>query len=138
MPCACWKDRNWVVGFFFSVRKIRSVQWLSCVQLFVTTWTAAHQASLSITNSRSLLKLMSIELVTTSNHLIFPRPLLLPSVFPSVRVFSSESWQMVRGKKKKKTLVLDIMNFGHNINHWGQSHLLMGTVALVALRRTGA
>ena len=65
---------------------------LSCVQLFVTPCTAACQASLSFTISRSLCKLMSIELVMPSNHLIFCRPLLLPpSIFPSIRVFSSES-----------------------------------------------
>ena len=65
---------------------------LSHVHLFVASWTAAHQASLSITNSRSLLKLMSIELVMSSNHLILCHPFLLPpSVFPSTRVFSSES-----------------------------------------------
>ena len=69
-----------------------SVQSLSRVGLFATPWTAAHQASLSITNSWSLLKLMSIELVTPSNHLILCHPLLLlPSIFPSIRVFSSES-----------------------------------------------
>ena len=69
-----------------------SIQSLSCVWLFVTPWTAAHQASLSITNSRSLLRLMSIELVMPSNHLILSRPLLfLPSIFPSLRVFSDES-----------------------------------------------
>ena len=69
-----------------------SVQSLSRVWLFVTPWTAARQASLSITNSRSLLKLMSIELVMPSNHLILYRPLLLPlSIFPSIRVFSNES-----------------------------------------------
>ena len=67
-----------------------SVQSLCCVQLFVTPWTAAHQASLSITNSPSLLKLMSIESMMPSNHLILCHPLLLPSVFPSIRVFSSE------------------------------------------------
>ena len=68
------------------------VQSLSHVRLFATPWTAAHQASLSITNSQSLLKLMSIELVMPSNHLILCHPLLLPSsVFPSIRVFSSES-----------------------------------------------
>ena len=66
----------------------QSIQLLSCVQLFVTPWTAACQASLSITNSQSLLKLMSIELVMPSNHVILCRPLLLlPSIFPSVRVF---------------------------------------------------
>ena len=65
-----------------------SVQSLSCVQLFVTPWTSAHQASLSITNSQSLL--MSIELVMPSNHLILCRHLLLPpSIFPSIRVFSN-------------------------------------------------
>ena len=72
--------------------KFTSVQSLSHVQLFVTTWTAAHQASLSITNSWSLIKLMSIESVMPSNHLILCHPLLLPpSVFPSIRVFSKES-----------------------------------------------
>ena len=69
-----------------------SAQSLSRVWLFVTPWTAARQASLSITNSRSLLKLMSIELVMPSNHLILSRPLLLPpTIFPSIRVFSNES-----------------------------------------------
>ena len=68
------------------------VKSLSCVRLLVTLWTAACQASLSITNSRSLLKLMSIESGMPSNHLILCRPLLLlPSVFPSIRVFSDES-----------------------------------------------
>ena len=69
-----------------------SVQSLSRVQLFSTPWTAAHQASLSIANSRSLLKFMSIESVMPSNHLILCHPfLLLPSIFPSIRVFSNES-----------------------------------------------
>ena len=73
---------------------------LSCIRLFATPWTAARQASLSITNSRSLLKLMSIELVMPSNHLILCCPLLLlPSVFPSVRVFSSESALHIRWPK---------------------------------------
>ena len=65
---------------------------LSCVRLFVTPWTAARQVSLSITNSQSLLKLMSIESVMPSNHLILCHPLVLPpSIFPSIRVFSNES-----------------------------------------------
>ena len=69
-----------------------SVQLLSRVRLFVTPWTAAHQASLSITNSQSPPKLMSIELVMPSNHLILCCPLLLlPSIFPSITVFSRES-----------------------------------------------
>ena len=69
-----------------------SVPLLSHVQLFATPWTAACQTSLSISNSRSLLKLMSIESVMPSNHLILCSPLLLPpSIFPSIRVFSNES-----------------------------------------------
>ena len=76
------------------------VQSLSHVWLFVTPWTAAHQASLSITNSQSLLKLMSIELVMPSNHLILCHPLLLPpSIFPSIRVFSNESVLPIRWPK---------------------------------------
>ena len=68
------------------------VQLLSCVRFFETSWTVACQASLSITNSWSLFRLMSIELLMPSNHLILCHPLLfLPSIFPSVRVFSSES-----------------------------------------------
>ena len=65
-----------------------SVQSLSHVPFFATPWTAACQASLSITSSQSLLKLMSIESVTPSNHIILGHPLLLPSIFPSIRVFS--------------------------------------------------
>ena len=77
-----------------------SVQLLSHVQLFVTPWTAAHQASLSITNSQRLLKLMSVELVMPSNHLILCRPLFLPpSIFPSIRVFSHESVPRIRWPK---------------------------------------
>ena len=77
-----------------------SVQLLSRVRLFATPCTAARQASLSITNSRSLLKLMSIELVMPSNHLVLCRPLLLPpSIFPSIRVLSSESILRVRWPK---------------------------------------
>ena len=63
---------------------------LSCVQLFVTPWTAARQASLSFTISQSFLKLMSIELVMPSNPLVLCCPLLLPSIFSSIRVFSNE------------------------------------------------
>ena len=77
-----------------------SLQSRSCVWLFVIPWTAARQASLSITNSRSLLKLMSIESVMPSNHLILCRPLLpLPSIFPSIRVFSNESALRIRWPK---------------------------------------
>ena len=84
-------------SFMDSSVQFSSVQSLSCVQLFVTPWTTARQASLSITNSRSLLKLMSIESVISSNNLILCRPLLLPpSIFPSIRVFSSESALCIR------------------------------------------
>ena len=77
-----------------------SVQSLSHVRLFVTPWTAARQASLSITNSQSLFKLMSTESVMPSNHLILCRPLLLlPSIFPSIRVFSKESILCIRWPK---------------------------------------
>ena len=77
-----------------------SVQPLSCIQLFVTPWTAARQASLSINNSQSLLKLMSIELLMPSNHLILCcLLLLLPSIFPSIRVFSNELVLHIRWPK---------------------------------------
>ena len=77
----------------------QSVQLLRSVQHFVTLWTAARQASLSITNSRSLLKLMSIESVMPSNHLILCRPLLLPSIFLSISVLSDESVLDIRWPK---------------------------------------
>ena len=84
---------------FFS-RLHQSVQSLSCVWLFATPWTAARQASLSITNSLSLLKLMSIESVMPFNHLILCHPLLLPlSISPSIRVFSDESVLCIRWPK---------------------------------------
>ena len=76
-----------------------SVQSLSRVQLFVTPWTAARQASLSITNSQTLLKFMSIELVMPSSHLILCCPLLLPPTPPSIRVFSNESALHIRWPK---------------------------------------
>ena len=82
---------GWRVSVTGSV-SFSSVQSLSRVRLFATPWTAAHQASLSITNSWSLPRLMSVASVMPSDHLILGRPLLLPpSIFPSIRVFSSES-----------------------------------------------
>ena len=90
--CCCHYDLFQITGYLFC-----SVQSLSRVWLFATPWTAARQASLSITNSRSLPKLMSIESVMPSNHLILCRPLLLsPSIFPSIRVFSNESTLSIR------------------------------------------
>ena len=90
-------------GFFaddFYFLKFSSVQSLSHVQLFATPWTAANHVSLSITNSWSLLKLMSIKSVRPPNYLILCRPLLLlPSIFPSIRVFSKESVLCIRWPK---------------------------------------
>ena len=87
--------RSWIWRKWLSIHG--SVQSLSCVLLFATAWTAACQPSLSISNSRSPPKHMSIELVMPSNHLILCRPLLLlPSIFPSIRVFSNESALHIR------------------------------------------
>ena len=87
-------------GSFLGWAQFSSVQSLSCVRLFLIPWTAAHQASLSITNSQSLPKLMSIELVMASSNLILCCPLLLlPSICPSIRVFLSESSLHIRWPK---------------------------------------
>ena len=88
------------VIFYVLHRPISSVQSLSHVRLFVTPWIAARQASLSITNSRSSLRLTSIESVMLSSHLILCRPLLLlPPILPSIRVFSNESTLRMRWPK---------------------------------------
>jgi len=112
---------------------ISSVQSLSHVQLFATPWTAACQASLSITNFQSLLKLVSIELMMSSNHLILCRPLLLlPSIFPSIRVFSNESALRIRWPKYQ--------SFNFKINpsneHSGLISLRMDWLDLLAVQRT--
>ena len=87
-------------SFFSSRLSVSSVQLLSCIQLFATPWTAARQVSLSITNSWSLFRLIPIESVMPSNHLILCRPLLFPpSIFPSIRVFSNESVLPIRWPK---------------------------------------
>ena len=95
--------KYWSFGFSISPSnesdQIRSDQSLSHVRIFVTPWTIACQASLSITNSRSSLRLMSIESVMPSSHLTLCHPLLLPSIFPSIRVFSSESVLYIRWPK---------------------------------------
>ena len=91
-PCSLSSQSN---SFQFN-----SVQSLSCVRLFATPWIAARQASLSITNSQNLPKLMPTESVMPSNHLILCPPLLLlPSIFPSIRIFSNESALRIRGSK---------------------------------------
>ena len=87
-------------GFVHGQVLLSSVQLLSCVWLFATPWTSARQASLSVTNSQSLPKLMSIESVMPSSHLILCCPLLLlPSIFPSIRVFSNKSALRIRWPK---------------------------------------
>ena len=91
-----WPHSKWGA----SLTNSSSVQLLNYVRLFAVPWTATHQASLSITNSQSLPKLMSIESVMPSNHLILCHPLLLlPSIFPSIRVFSNESVLRIRWPK---------------------------------------
>ena len=110
-----------------------SVPWLSRVWLFATPWTAAHQASLSITNSWSLPKLMSIQPVMPSNHLILCRPLHLPpSIFPSIRVYSNESVLYIRWPK--------YWHFSFNISpsneHSGQNSFKMHWLHLFAVQRT--
>ena len=117
----------------FTVNSSLSVQSLSRSQLFATPWTAARQPSLSITNSQSLLKLMSVESVMPSDHLILCRPrLLLPSIFPSIRVFSSESALLIRWPK--------YWNFSFNISpsneHPGLISFRMDWLDLLAVHRT--
>ena len=96
-----WSNwQHWYLRFVHITIHIGSVQLLSHVQFFATPWTAAHQASLSITNFWSLLKLISTESVIPSNHLILCCPLFfLPSIFPSIRVFSNESVLHIRWPK---------------------------------------
>ena len=103
-----------------------SVQLLSHVRLFGTPWTAAHQASLSITNSRSLLKFMSIESVMPSIHLILCHPLLLlPSIFSSIRGFSNESAVCIRGPKYQ--------SFSFSISPFNDSGLISFKIDWLAL-----
>ena len=96
---------------------VSSVQLLSCVRLCVILWTAARQASLSFTNSWSLLKLMSIELMMPSNHLILCHPLLLlPSIFPSIRGFSKESVLPSDGQSFEVSASASVLSM--NIQDW--------------------
>ena len=112
---------------------LNSVQSLSCVWLFATPWTAACQTSLSITNSQSLLRLISIESVMPSSHLIFCHPLLLlTSMFPNIRVFSNESALRIRWLK--------YWSFNFNISPWNEHPGLisskMDCLDLLAVQRT--
>ena len=90
---------RYIFSISFILYLISSVQLLTGVGLFATSWTAACQASLSINNFQLLLKLMLIELVMPPNHLMFCHPLLLPSIFPSIRVFSNDSVLHIRWPK---------------------------------------
>ena len=110
-----------------------SVQSLSCVRLYATPWTAAHQAFLSITNSQSLPKLMPIASVMPSNHLILCQPFLFPpSIFPRIRVFSNESALRIRWPKYR--------NFSFNISpsneHPGLISFRMDWLDLLAVQGT--
>ena len=100
MYISCLLYSEYLQCLRFNMLSLSTGQSLSRVRLFATPWTAACQASLSITNSRSSLRLMSIESMMPSNHLIFCRALLLPpSVFPSIKVFSNESVLCIRWSK---------------------------------------
>ena len=124
-------DRRFLVFELF--KQFNSIQSLSRVRLFVTPWTAARQASLSITNSQSLLKLMSIESVMPSNYQILCHPrLLLPSIYPSIRVFSNESVLRIRWPK--------YWSFSFSISpsneHSGLISFRMGWLDLLAVQGT--
>ena len=124
--------RDWIASLK-SLHWFSSVQLLSQFWLFATPWTAAHQASLSITKSRSPPKLMSIESVMPSNHLILCHPLLfLPSIFPSIRVFSNESALHIKWPK--------YWSFSFSISpsneHRGLISFRMGWLDLLAVQGT--
>ena len=109
--------------------KFSSLQSLSHIQLFVTLWTAAHQASLSITNSQSLPKLMSNVSVMPSNHLILCRPLLLhPSIFPSIRVFSNKSVLHIRWPKYMS------FSFSISTSSWYSRLISLGLTGWISLQ----
>ena len=110
------------------------VQSLSCVRLFATPWTAARQASLSITNSQSLLILMSTESVMPSNHLILCRPLLLlPLTFPSIRVFSNESVPLLRFRVSVLNFVVLLLSCLERGLHFYEFNILPLFVGLGSL-----
>ena len=130
----CTLSMNWLLNIYsFSSVQFTSLQSLSHVQLFVTPWTTAWQASLSITNSQSLLKLISIESLMSSNHLILCHPLLLlPSIFLRISVFSIESTLRMRWPK--------YWSFSFNISpsneHPGLISLRMDWLDLLAVQGT--
>ena len=127
------KGASWKFDTYGSSCMFSSVQSLSHVRLFATPWTAAHQASLSITNSQSPLKPMSIESVMPSSHLILCHPLLLlPSIFPSIRVFSNESALLIRWPKYWSFS----FNFSPSNEHPGLISFRMDWMDLLAVQGT--
>ena len=123
---------NWRMYIPHSVNNFSSVQSLSRVRLFVTPWTAAHQASLSITNTQSLLRLLSIESVMPSNHLILCHPLLLlHPIFPSIRVFSNELALSIRWPKYWSFRFTSVLPL--NIQDW----FPLGLTSLITLLSKG-
>ena len=122
-----------IVAYFYkcTMEFLNTVQSLSRVQLFVTPWSAACQDSLSIPNSQSLPKLMFIELVMPSNHLILCLPLLLlPSIFPSIRVFSNESCLHIRWPKYWS------LSISHSSEYSGLVSFRMDWLDLLAVQAT--
>ena len=117
--------------FLHFVIILSSVQSLSRVWLFSNPWTAACQASLSITNSCSLLKLMSIESVMPSSHLIHCHPLLLPSIFPSIWVFSNESALHIRWPKYRS------FSFSISPSNEYSGLIFFGLTGLISLQSKG-
>ena len=116
----------------WKLKTISSVQSLSCVQLFATPWTTAHQASLSITNCQSPPKPISIESVMPSNHLILCLPVLLPSIFPSIRNFSNESALHMRWPKYWSVS----FNISPSSEHPGRISFWMDWLNLLAVQGT--
>ena len=122
----CYGLNSYVEILSMSSSQFSSVQPLSRVQLFATPWTAEHQAYLSITNSQSLPKLMSIESVMPSSHLIICCPLLLlPSIFPNIRVFSTSAPHNVT--LFGNIVVADVICWGHTGTGWTPSPIWLGT-----------
>ena len=124
---SCIQGRYYHLSKFHQLSSVAHL----CLTLW-SPWTAAHQASLSITNSQSLLKLMSIESVTPSNHLILCHPLLLPSIFPSIRVFSKESVLCLRWPKYWNFS----FNMGFTNGHLGLISFRMDWLDLLAVQGT--
>ena len=121
-----------------AMQEFSSVQLLSCVPLFATPWTAARQASPSITNFQSGLKFMSIELVMSSNHLILCHPLLLsPSIFPTIRVFSNDqSFQMVSSSHQMAKVLEFQLHISPSNEHSGLISFRMDWFDLLVVQGT--